>query len=233
MQQYFAIEKNGDKLKLNKEDENHIRNVMRFKSHDEVIVVYDKVMYNCEFTDEPLVTKIKNIIKESKCERRIIAYIPILQEEKMSFVIEKGTEMGVTDFVPIQFLRCKYKIKKEIVDKKMNRWKKIAKESAEQSRQIQIPIIHQIQSIDTIKLSNGVNILCSLDKNDVKPIKQILSTTNIYDTINLLFGPEGGITSEEENKLVQKGFIKTSLGDMVLRTETVIIYIMSIINYLS
>ena len=115
----------------------------------------------------------------------------------------------------------------------MNRWKKIAKESAEQSRQIQIPIIHQIQSIDTIKLSNGVNILCSLDKNNVKPIKQILSTTNIYDTINLLFGPEGGITSEEENKLVQKGFIKTSLGDMVLRTETVIIYIMSIINYLS
>ena len=80
---------------------------------------------------------------------------------------------------------------------------------------------------------SGVNILCSLDKNNVKPIKQILNTNNVCDTINLLFGPEGGITEEEEKKLVEKGFVKTSLGNMVLRTETVIIYLMSIINYLS
>lgn len=233
MQQYFAVDKKDDELILNKTDENHIKNVMRFKPKDEVLVVYNNTMYNCEFTDNLLITKIKNIIKEKNNSRKITAYIPILQEEKMSFIIEKGTEMGVTDFIPVQFLRCKYKLKSEMEDKKITRWSRIAKEAAEQSRQLQIPIVHKVQAVDTIELLSDVNILCSLDKNNVKPIKQILNTDNVYDTINLLFGPEGGITEEEENKLVEKGFVKTSLGSMVLRTETVIIYLMSIINYLS
>ena len=233
MQQYFAVNKKDNELILNKTDENHIKNVMRFKPKDEVIVVYNNTMYDCEFTDNLLIAKIKNIIKEKNNNRKITAYIPILQEEKMSFIIEKGTEMGITDFIPIQFLRCKYRLKSETEDKKLIRWSRIAKEAAEQSRQIQIPIIHRVQTIDTINLLNGVNILCSLDKNNVKPLKQILNINNVCDTINLLFGPEGGITEEEENKLVEKGFIKTSLGNMVLRTETVIIYLMSIINYLS
>lgn len=233
MQQYFAVNKKDNELILNKTDENHIKNVMRFKPKDEVIVVYNNTMYDCEFTDNLLIAKIKNIIKEKNNNRKITAYIPILQEEKMSFIIEKGTEMGVTDFIPIQFLRCKYRLKSEIEDKKLTRWSRIAKEAAEQSRQIQIPIIHRVQIVDTINPLNGVNILCSLDKNNVKPLKQILNINNVCDTINLLFGPEGGITEEEENKLVEKGFIKTSLGNMVLRTETVIIYLMSIINYLS
>ena len=233
MQQYFAVNKKDNELILNKTDENHIKNVMRFKPKDEVIVVYNNTMYDCEFTDNLLIAKIKNIIKEKNNNRKITAYIPILQEEKMSFIIEKGTEMGVTDFIPIQFLRCKYRLKSETEDKKLIRWSRIAKEAAEQSRQIQIPIIHRVQTVDTINPLNGVNILCSLDKNNVKPLKQILNINNVCDTINLLFGPEGGITEEEENKLVEKGFIKTSLGNMVLRTETVIIYLMSIINYLS
>ena len=233
MQQYFAVNKKDNELILNKTDENHIKNVMRFKPKDEVIVVYNNTMYDCEFTDNLLIAKIKNIIKERNDNRKITAYIPILQEEKMSFIIEKGTEMGVTDFIPIQFLRCKYRLKSETEDKKLIRWSRIAKEAAEQSRQIQIPIIHRVQTVDTINPLNGVNILCSLDKNNVKPLKQILNINNVCDTINLLFGPEGGITEEEENKLVEKGFIKTNLGNMVLRTETVIIYLMSIINYLS
>ena len=233
MQQYFATDKKDNELILNKNDENHIKNVMRFKPKDEVIVVYDNIMYNCEFTDNLLIARIKNIIKENNNNRKITAYIPILQEEKMSFIIEKGTEMGITNFIPVQFSRCKYKLKSEAEYKKITRWTKIAKEAAEQSRQIQIPTIHKVKIVDTIEPLKGVNILCSLDKNNVKPIKQILNTNNVCGTINLLFGPEGGITKEEENTLVEKGFIKTSLGYMVLRTETVIIYLMSIINYLS
>ena len=58
MQQYFAVDKKDDELILNKTDENHIKNVMRFKPKDEVLVVYNNTMYNCEFTDNLLITKI-------------------------------------------------------------------------------------------------------------------------------------------------------------------------------
>lgn len=233
MQQYFSQHKDDNILKLDKEDENHIKNVMRFKPGEEVIVVHENIKYLCEFMENLLETRIKQILKENKKSRFITVYIPILQEEKMSFIIEKGTEMGIDEFIPVQFNRCKYKIKNEAKIKKLKRWGKIAKEAAEQSRQFRIPTIRDIQTIDALKPTNGVNILCSLDTNGVKPIKEVLNSNNVYGTINLLFGPEGGITNEEEDKLVEKGFIKTSLGDTVLRTETVIIYLTSIINYLS
>ena len=53
-----------------------------------------------------------------------------------------------------------------------------------------------------------------------------------YDKINIAIGPEGGFTKEEEKILVNLGFIKTSLGKLIMRVETVPLYILSVINYL-
>ena len=74
--------------------------------------------------------------------------------------------------------------------------------------------------------------MCSLDKRDVKSISSILTLDNCNDTISLVFGPEGGLSKEEEINLSNKGFIKTSLGKDVLRTETVPLMVASIIKYL-
>ena len=73
--------------------------------------------------------------------------------------------------------------------------------------------------------------MCSLDKENVKSIKKVLNEESICDKINLVFGPEGGISKTEENYLENIGFTKTSLGPNVLRTETVIINVCSVINY--
>ena len=70
MQQYFAVDKKNNELILNKIDENHIKNVMRFKPKDEVIVVYNNTMYNCEFTDNLLITKIKKRRKNEFYNRK-------------------------------------------------------------------------------------------------------------------------------------------------------------------
>lgn len=74
--------------------------------------------------------------------------------------------------------------------------------------------------------------MCSLDKDNVKHICKVLTTKNCNDTINLVFGPEGGLSKSEENELEAKNYIKTSLGDTVLRTETVPLMVASIIRYL-
>ena len=75
--------------------------------------------------------------------------------------------------------------------------------------------------------------MCSLDKNNVKEIKNVLNEETLCDKISIVFGPEGGISPNEEEILVSNGFTKTSLGKNVLRTETVIINVCSIINYLN
>ena len=88
-----------------------------------------------------------------------------------------------------------------------------------------------INSKEIDSLSN-VNIVCSLDKFNVKNMCQVLTTNNCNDTISLVFGPEGGLSKAEEDALEAKGFVKMSLGDTVLRTETVPLMVASIIKYL-
>lgn len=230
MQQYFSKKRENDILYLDSCDFHHIKNVMRIKSHDSVIVGYDGILYMCLMNEDLKSVTIKSVYKESD-DAKVIVYMPVLSDEKMSFIIEKGTEMGVTKFVPVQYERCKFVINKDKVSKKLERYNKIAKEASEQARRTRVTEVSDIIKVDTIDKIDGVNIVCSLDKDNVKRIKEVLNDKTICDTISIAFGPEGGLTSKEESVLVNKGFIKTSLGSNVLRTETVLIAVCSIINY--
>lgn len=233
MQQYFSKKKENEKLILDESDIHHIKNVMRIKPNDEVLVCYDKIIYLCTLNEEYKTVTIKSEYKKDTENIEITAYIPVLQDEKMSFIIEKGTEMGVSKFIPVNFSHSKFVLTKDKEIKKLERWNRIAKEASEQSRRLIIPRVYNIIKIEDASTVEGVNILCSLDKENVKSIRNVLNIDNICDKISLVFGPEGGLSKTEEEILEKKGFIKTTLGNNTLRTETVIINVCSIINYLN
>lgn len=232
MQQYYAKDKKDNTLYLDSNDLNHIKNVMRMKVNDEVICVYDKSSYICSLNNDLLSCEIKSVFKSSEDLAPFVVYVPLLSEEKMSFVLQHGTELGVTKFVVVEYSHCKYKLPKKEYEKKLTRWNKIIKEASEQSYRIDKPILDSIIDVKNIDSICNVNIMCSLDKSDVKNICQVLTTKNCNDTISLVFGPEGGLSKDEEDFLVTKGFTKTSLGKDVLRTETVPLMIASILKYL-
>jgi len=232
MQQYFSTSKKNNTLYLNNDDLNHIKNVMRMKEKDEVIIVYEDKSYICSLNKELLSADIKSVFKESKEENDFVVYVPLLSEEKMSFILQHGTELGITKFIVVQYEHCKYKLKSKDFEKKLNRWNKILKEASEQSYRINKPIVENIIEAKNIKCINGVNILCSLDKTNVNNICKVLTQDNYCDKINLVFGPEGGLSKKEEDELVELGYIKTSLGEDVLRTKTVPLMIASIVKYL-
>ena len=161
-----------------------------------------------------------------------LVYVPFLQDDKMSYIFKHGTELGITDFVVVEYERCKYKLPKKDYEKKLIRWNKIIKEASEQSYRIHKPNLEKIINVKDIESIANVNILCSLDKTDVKKMCKVLTRENCDDTISLVFGPEGGLSKNEEDVLSEKGFTKTSLGNDVLRTETVPLMIASILKYL-
>lgn len=233
MQQYFSKKKENEKLILDENDIHHIKNVMRMKQNDELLICYEKIIYLCKLNEDFKSATIINEYKKKTENIYVIAYIPVLSDEKMSFIIEKGTEMGVSKFIPVQFSHSKFVLSKEKEIKKLERWNRIAKEASEQSRRLIIPEVSHIIKIDEIEKTEGVNLLCSLDKQNVKEIRKVLNLDTICDKISLVFGPEGGISNTEEGIIESKGFIKTSLGNNILRTETVIINVCSIINYLN
>jgi len=232
MQQYFGVSRNKETINLNNNDLNHIKNVMRMHENDKIIVVYDDKSYICSLNKDLLSADILEVFKENKKASNIKIYVPLLNEEKMSFILQHGTELGVTEFVVVMYSHCKYKLNKKDFDKKLIRWNKILKEASEQSYRIDKPLLEKIIDVKEIEPSENVNIMCTLDKSNVKLISSVLTHDNCNDTISLVFGPEGGLSKEEEKYLTDKGFLRTSLGRDVLRTETVPLMIASIIKYL-
>ena len=232
MQQYFSNKKENNTLFLNNDDLNHIKNVMRMKENDEIIVVYDSSSYICSLNNDLLSCEIKKIFKEKEDYPEFLVYVPLLSEEKMSYILKHGTELGITKYIVVQYEHCKYKLKKSDYEKKLTRWNKILKEACEQSYRTNKVEVQSIIDPKDIKSIANVNIMCSLDKEGVKSICQVLTLNNCDDTISLVFGPEGGLSTKEECMLSSIGFVKTSLGSDVLRTETVPLMIASIIKYL-
>ena len=232
MQQYFAKSRKDNTMYLKESDLNHISRVMRMKENDKIIVVHDESSYVCSLNKDLLSCEIVDVFKDNEKYPMFLVYVPFLQDDKMSYIFKHGTELGITDFVVVEYERCKYKLPKKDYEKKLLRWNKIIKEASEQSYRIHKPNLEKIISVKDIESIANVNIVCSLDKTGVKKICKVLTTENCNDTISLVFGPEGGLSKNEEDVLSDKGFIKTSLGNDVLRTETVPLMIASILKYL-
>lgn len=231
MHRYFGIKKEKNTIFIDKDDIHHIKNVMRLKPGELLEVVYDNSLYICEINSG---YDSGTIIEEKYSDVKdlnVILVVPILPEEKMSLILQKSTELGVKEIIPVNMERCKYKYKKDIETKKIARWKNILKAAAMQSKRLTIPTLNSIKELEYLNKVD-INILCSTDKENVKCIKEVLKNCNNDDIIQIVFGPEGGLTSEEEEKLVSLGFTKTTFGSRILRTETVPLYILSIVNFL-
>ena len=110
MQQYFSKDKRKNILYLYDYDLNHIKNVMRMKENDEVIVVYDKVSYICSLNKDLISCTIKEVFKSNEDETEFKVYVPFLVDEKMSYIFKHGTELGITKFVVVEYAHCKYKL---------------------------------------------------------------------------------------------------------------------------
>lgn len=227
MQRYFCEDKNGEIFNLSGNDMHHIKNVMRMKTNDKIEVVYDKKLYLCEIKGDEIL-----LIKEcenAKDETEIILLMPVLKERKIDYILQKSTELGVSKIIPIQMERCNinYGQKKE---NKVLRWNKICKEASEQSKRLTVPIVENITDFKHLKIGEGFKILCSTNEKE-KSIKNVLKSTKIYDKLYIVAGPEGGLTLLEEENLKQQGFVPVTLGNRILRTETVPLFVLSAINY--
>ena len=104
-------------------------------------------------------------------------------------------------------------------------------EASKQSKRLDFPIVTDIVSIDGLsKLDYNYKVLCTVNEMSTT-IKKVLEKVHISDRILFVVGPEGGFTKEEEKKLIDNGFITVSIGSNVLRTETVSLFLLSVINY--
>lgn len=229
MQRYFALEKKENKFTLNRDDHYHIKTVMRMVPGDKIEVVYENNPYLCELTTNYEV-EIKEELAKTISNYEVNLILPLLKEQKMDLVLQKSTELGVSNIYLFNAKRSiiRFDICKET--RKLDRWTKICKEASEQSKRCTIPSIKIIDKIENLSKLEGLKLICSTIEME-NNLKKVLQNNKNCAKINLIVGPEGGFDPKEENKLIELGFIPVTLGNTILRVETVPIFLISAINY--
>lgn len=233
MQQYFAKQKINDTFLLQDEDLYHIKTVMRMDEHDKIQVIYEEKPYLCclQNVKENIQIKIEKELQNIEDQMpKVTLLIPLLKEQKMDYILQKATELGVDTIIPIETERSIIKYEKGKMEKKQERWQRICKEASEQSFRTRIPTVTKVQTLEEVKTLEGHRFICSTTEKN-KNIRFALKSISNCDKIIVAIGPEGGFSNQEEQKWNTNGFQSITLGNRILRVETVPLYILSIINF--
>jgi len=181
---------------------------------------------------EKIVTEIVDRRERQPSSPAIVLGQGLPKSDKMDFIFQKATELGVSSIVPLVTERTIVKVKDEA--KRAARWQKIAREAAMQSGRPDIPKVETILPFgDYVRtLAPGPQTLLLLPwEEGTVPIKQVLSQTPGVQNIVVLIGPEGGFSQTEADLAKQQGFHLVSLGPNILRTETAAVAVLSMILY--
>lgn len=232
MQRYFVMpdQMSEDKAVLRGGDAHHLVRVMRAAPGDTVIVSNGadrECLASVEelMKDEVLLKLLEDrpMAGEPKIPLWIAQSLP--KGDKLETVIQKGTEVGVSAFLPFVSARTivQYDAKKET--KRLERWRKIAKEAAEQAHRGKVPEVRETASWKQLLSAAGEAelVLFCYEKEHGRQLKDVLTSANVAalsGPVLIVVGPEGGFTPEEAEEAEQCGFHLTGLGRRILRTET-------------
>jgi 16S rRNA (uracil1498-N3)-methyltransferase len=151
--------------------------------------------------------------------------------DKLELIIQKAVELGVSRIVPVQMHRCIVKLDERKAADRVERWQKIADEAARQSGRAEVAVIAPVVSLDSVLRSPPAAderrfVLDEEERNT--RLRDVLDGGGAF---TFLIGPEGGIAREEVAAAQRAGFRTVTLGPRVLRTETVALATLSIVQH--
>jgi 16S rRNA (uracil1498-N3)-methyltransferase len=217
---------------LSDEAAHQARNVLRLRAGDRVVVL-DDTGWECEVelsqVDRDGVKG--QVIEERQSagepRTRVKLYQSVLKARKFELVLQKGTELGIVEFVPLVSERSVVGDVSE-VDAKQERWRRVIREAAEQSRRGRLPVLRPTAMFAPAcqeAVEGGEMALILSECEETVNLKQALGSAADQDSalsrvVSLFVGPEGGFTPEEVYLAEQYGARPVGLGPRILRAET-------------
>ena len=213
-------------------EHHHLVNVLR-KQIGERIWLFDETGIIClaqihEISREKTRLTILEQEETSPGNVRICLAQALLKSKKMDFLIQKATELGTSDIFPVDSSRAVSRVEDK-VDQKLSRWKKIVREAGKQSGQTILTAVHRPVPLRDFLEAHKNEIKIFLCDTGGQHIKDFILSYSFQDdkkipsSVTLLCGPEGGFTKEEEDDILEEGFIPVSLGKNILRAETAVL----------
>ena len=241
MQHFFADPScvDGEQIRLAGSDVNHMKNVLRMKSGEEVWVSDGEGMdYFCSVEGyeekEAVLRVVKKEVSQTELASRLILFQGLPKGDKMEWIVQKAVELGAYSIVPFAAKRSVVKLDQKKAGKKRERWQAIAKGAAEQSKR---GIVPQVQ--DVMSFQEAMNYAKELDvvlvpyelQEGMKATEAVISKIEPGQSVGIFIGPEGGFDESEIEQAEEAGAGPITLGKRILRTETAGLTTLSILMY--
>lgn len=241
MNRFFAKSDNifEDKIIIDGGDFNHIRNVLRIKAGEKLMIIgANSINYLCsvrEYADKEVILDIVSMENNNnELPSRIYLFQGLPKADKMELIIQKCVELGVYEIVPVNMKRCVAKLEGRKIDSKIQRWNAISESAAKQSGRGIIPQISNPVSFgEALKICSDLKVkLIPYELEEgMEATREAISGIKPGDSIGVFIGPEGGFDLSEIEKAKENDILPVSLGRRILRTETAGLALMSILMY--
>lgn len=231
----------GERVLLTGPISHQLTRVLRMRPGDHVVLL-DNSGWAYEVELEALTSEqvVAHVVATSQPETeprvRAVLYQALPKAKKFELALQKGTELGISAFVPLITRHCLWKGPDRVDDRKMARWQRIVTEAAEQSGRARLPQVlpaTPLAEVCQAPIPADVLALMACAGSEARPLGDVLDSLGspAPREVHLLVGPEGGFAPSEVELARQAGIVSVSLGPRVLRTETAGLVGFSIILY--
>jgi len=240
MYHFFAEHENisDDYIDIRGGDVNHIKNVIRLKAGDEVLISSgDNYDYLCSIeriSDDVVTAKIiETREKMNELPVKVYLFQGLPKADKMELIIQKMVELGVYEIVPVSMKRSVVRLDEKKARTKTTRWNAISESAAKQSKRSIIPHVSEVLSFkQALEKAKELDVLllpyeCA---EGMAYTRMVVSKIKPGQSVGIFIGPEGGFDGDEL-KLASEAECNITLGKRILRTETAGMMLMSVIMY--
>jgi 16S rRNA (uracil1498-N3)-methyltransferase len=227
----------GDKITVTGDEAHHIKDVMRLRVSDKVICFdgtgneYHGVI--SDISQRAVIVDIEKTTEQPDAGSFTITLIQsIPKKDKMDYIVEKATELGVKHIIPVMTERTIVDWDQKKKDASCERWRRISLAASKQCGRADVPEISRVSRFkDALKAVSGLSVrLIAALGGDPMPLKEALQGCKSGD-IAVAIGPEGDFTTLEIDEARDAGFKLVSLGQRVLKSDTAGLAVLAIINY--
>ena len=219
--------RNGDIFIIAGADHNHIKNVLRMREGDEILISEDGKSHLCVIESIDAQTVTAKVTEENYRDTELPVKIYLFQglpkSDKLELIIQKTVELGVFSVIPVEMHRSVVKLDEKKKESKRARWQAIAESAAKQSKRNFIPEVAAPVSYKEAMAKAAemdVFLVPYENENGMAATKEAIGRIKAGAKIGVLIGPEGGFEEKEVALAMEAGGLPISLGARILRTET-------------
>lgn len=217
---WIADAVSGNRATITGDHANHLSRVLRAHVGQEFDIVAEGVVRLgriVDIADDSVQFELGGELPAA-ASTNLTLLLAIFKFDRLEWAIEKCTELGVSGIIPVIARRTDSHLA-AAAEKRVERWRRIARDAAEQSRRVSPPEISTpLKFKDALAACHGFRIV--LSELETETSLRDMRSSEPTDDVSLAIGPEGGWTEDELKFFIESGWISASLGPTILRAET-------------